>query len=147
MKILVLSDSHSKTLKAIPFDQFDAVIHCGDYGTEKETLLKKGVHFVCGNCDLFGPKYTLLELFGKKIWITHGDIENVKFQYERLIYRAQEYKVDVCFFGHTHQQTYFIEDDILFINPGSYPSSYVIINENSILFYHNSKVQKLMYRW
>lgn len=148
MKILVLSDSHSTNLDSISFEQYDAVIHCGDYGHEKHTLLEHGVHFVCGNCDLFGPKSSIIELFGKKIWITHGDYENVKFTYDRLIYKAMEYQVDICFFGHTHQQICIEEDQILFINPGSYPSSYVIINDNEILFYHQHNViHKMAYRW
>lgn len=147
MKILVLSDSHQTDLNPFSFEDYDAIIHCGDYGKEKNWLLNHHVHFVCGNCDLFGPKHSLLTLYGKKIWITHGDLENVKFQFDRLVYQALAYQVDVCFFGHTHQQICFEEKHILFINPGSYPASYVVIEDNEILFYQNHKVQKQLYRW
>ncbi len=147
MRILVLSDSHYTSLKNIDFKSYDAVIHCGDYGFQKELLIQNQVQFVRGNCDDYGLKHLVLELFGRKAFVTHGDIENVKYGLDRLVYRAMEYEVSVCFYGHTHQQKAFIEKDILFLNPGSFPKSYAEITEEAILLHNDEEVVTLDFKW
>ena len=55
MKILVISDSHHFSLASIPFEKYDAILHCGDYGNSLE-ILKKHAFYVQGNCDSKGEK-------------------------------------------------------------------------------------------
>ena len=71
MRILLISDSHNKLVDE-DFSQFDCVIHCGDYGKSLSVLEENKVHYVIGNCDDYGPKELLLDLFGRKVFITHG---------------------------------------------------------------------------
>ena len=40
MKILVLSDNHFNSLNDIDFKSYDWVIHCGDCGNQRKTLLE-----------------------------------------------------------------------------------------------------------
>lgn len=145
MKILVLSDSHSKVV-TMDTTEYDYIIHCGDYGCSK---LKKEVLYVRGNCDLDGPKEICTEIENRKVYITHGDLYRVKFGYDRLRYRALELKANLCFFGHTHRADMFIMDDIIFINPGAYQNGYyVIIDEESIGFYLDKKCyKKFEFKW
>lgn len=147
MKILVLSDSHYHNLDSLSMDSFDAVCHCGDYGFSKNDLIAHHGHYVRGNCDLEGPKHLLFQINSKKIWITHGDLENVKHTLDRLVYKAQELECDICLFGHTHQSACFIEEGILFLNPGSYPNSYAVITDHAVLLYQSTGVKKFKYEW
>ncbi|MDE6241584.1 MAG: metallophosphoesterase [Anaeroplasmataceae bacterium] len=147
MKILVLSDSHHTSLETLDFEKFDAVIHCGDYGNSLASFNHRNVFFVKGNCDIYGEDALLLELFGKKVYVTHGNQENVKYGLDRLIYRALEKEADVILFGHTHQQMCFIEEGILFLNPGSYPNGYIVILDEEIQLYQEGKIKSVLYRW
>jgi len=148
MRILILSDSHSSYLD-IPFNNYDYVIHCGDYGNNYEYLKENNVLFVRGNCDYEGAKQIITEIKNKKILITHGDLYNVKYHYNSLVYKALESKCDIVFFGHTHRADMFIEDNIIFINPGSYQYlDYVEIIDDNIIFYKDGKKYKnFEYRW
>lgn len=147
MKILVLSDNHYNSLKELDFTAYDAVIHCGDCGNSRNYLLANNALFVDGNCDYGSNKIIIKELFNKKIMVTHGDIFNVKYNYDRLIYKALENGVDVVFFGHTHAPTYFKEEGIIFLNPGAYPYSYIEIFDDCICFIINDKKKKIDYSW
>ena len=152
MKILILSDSHNSSLEEINLSKYDCIIHCGDYGQNYDYLENNNIYYVCGNCDIKGPKYSIVEIFGKKVLITHGDIENVKYGYDRLVYKSLELGVDICFYGHTHQPTFFKEENILFVNPGSYPNNYVEINDYEIIFYKrelfkNKRLKTFEYKW
>ncbi len=146
MKILVLSDTHSQKIAKNLLKDVDLFIHCGDYGFSQELLESSSAIFVRGNCDIYGEKYQELEFKGRKLLITHGDLENVKYGYDKLIYRALERKVSVCFFGHTHRQLCFKEEDILFLNPGAYPN-YAIIDEKEISLYSDYGIKKIPFRW
>lgn len=147
MRILVLSDSHFASLENIAFEKYDAVIHCGDYGDNFLTLKKHHVYFVKGNCDFYGEEFLLLDLFGKKVFVTHGHKENVKYKMDTLLYKSLENEVKLTFFGHTHDQTYYFEEGILFLNPGSFPNAYVEITEDTLIFYKDGTVNKIFYRW
>ena len=119
------------------FDDYDYVIHCGDYGTSS----MKNIIYVKGNCDLMGDKEHLLNINDIKFYITHGDMYNVKYTYQSLYYKAMEVNCRVCLFGHTHKQTYFKENDIIFINPGAYCNGeYCIISDNKITFFSDKKI-------
>ncbi len=146
MKLLLISDSHSYDLSDISFQKYDFVFHAGDYGRSIASLEQNKIVYVRGNCDLIGEKYKVIECFGKKILLTHGNIENVKYGFESLIYKAMELEVDYCFFGHTHTQTYFEEENIRFINPGAFPS-YVLITEDAVHLYHNGRKETKQMKW
>ena len=118
MKILVLSDNHFNSLNDIDFKSYDWVIHWGECGNQRKTLLENKVLRVDGNCDVGNDKHLVRDIFSKKVFITHGDLENVKFGFNNLLYKALELNVNVVFFGHTHNPTYFYESGILFMNPG-----------------------------
>ena len=111
MKILILSDSHSKPIDDINFKNYDYIFHAGDYGTSKNILTDNNVHYVSGNCD-FGDRNDLeLEINNKKIYITHGHLYNVS--------NLPISKFDVFVQGHTHVSKIEKRKDKLFLNPGS----------------------------
>lgn len=147
MKILVLSDSHHTLLDPLDFKKYDAVIHCGDYGNSLFHLKQNQVFFVRGNCDFYGEDYLFFELYGKKIFVTHGHRENVKYALDRLIYKSLEMGANLTLFGHTHEQVCFQEEGILFLNPGSFPTGYIEITDEEIHLYQNDKIKNIQYRW
>lgn len=148
MKILILSDNHSKV---IDFDTtlFDVVIHCGDYGRCFNILDEDNILFVRGNCDLHGDEEINKEIANKNIFITHGNRYDVKYTLNYLIEKAKIKNVNYCFYGHTHKQDYFICDGITFINPGTYEHGYyAIIENNKLKMYKDKKVlQKFDLNW
>lgn len=148
MKILILSDNHSRMID-LNLDLYDYIIHCGDYGDIDDILDKYNAYYVRGNCDYRGPKEIFVNIDNKNILITHGDLYNVKYHYNSIVYKALEKKADFVFFGHTHRADMFIEDNIIFINPGSYQNgNYVVIEDNKINFYRYDEVYKSFdYRW
>lgn len=98
-------------------------------------------YFVSGNCDFDRSiKECIVEVEGKKIFLTHGDTYGVKTSLDRIYYRAKELGVDIVFYGHTHFAKIEEIDGIQFINPGSFskyafPSSYcyTVITKEKII--------------
>lgn len=148
MKILILSDSHYRKID-LDFNKFDYVIHCGDYGDSYDLLNNSNAYFVRGNCDYRGTKEVYVNINGRNVLVVHGDLYNVKSHYNSLKYKAMERKADIVFFGHTHRMDMFIENDIIFINPGCYiDNEYVIIDDDNINFYIGDKKYKSFeFRW
>ena len=138
MKVLVISDSHghkSNIYDAIEIESPDVILHLGDnikdcYDIEAshpEIMLR----MVKGNCD---QGYTGLEmdrftLEGKKIFMTHGHLFNVKIGKKMLLDSAAASDIDILLFGHTHIPYYSIKDELIAINPGSIGSgkSYAVL--------------------
>lgn len=142
MRILLLSDSHQSHV-SLDLNGYDYVIHCGDYGLDRLYLEKNNVKYVRGNCDYSGPKEILLEINGKKIYVCHGDLFNVKFDLTRLYYRSAELGVNYTFYGHTHIPNMVRQGDIMLINPGAYKDGYyVIIEDDCVTFYLNKMIYK-----
>ena len=134
MRILILSDNHSKV---IDFDttEFDVVIHCGDYGRCFNILDEDNILFVRGNCDMHGEDEIIRELANKNIFITHGNRYDVKYTLNYLIEKAKIKNINYCFYGHTHRQDYFIYDGITFINPGALKDgNYAFIEDGQVHF-------------
>ena len=129
MRILVLSDIHgdfhsmNRALALQP--TAEAVIFCGDgaeqFAYMQETLTDKTVIGVRGNCDWSSdlPPAAVAELGGKRIFVTHGHLYNVKFTMDRLVYAAREQQADILLFGHTHQAMTDHQDGLTIMNPGS----------------------------
>lgn len=130
MKILVLSDTHGETDKMFCIlkdvkKHISAVIHAGDYESDASEISKiypdLPVYGVCGNCDFahIMPPVRLIELGGKRIFITHGHRYNVHAGYIGLAYTAMENQADICIFGHTHIPVIEKHEGIYIVNPGS----------------------------
>ena len=129
--ILIISDTHGniqaiKQLLENYHGLIKAVVHLGDNARDiiriAGTAVKSNMyHIVNGNTDPEVAAYNerVIEIAGKRIFITHGHRYNVKSGLDMLIYRARELQVDACLFGHTHKQTLFTQNGIVFINPGS----------------------------
>ena len=129
-RILVVSDSHGKTeyikKQITTIEKFDLIIHLGDYLRDglslENTFPQYEFEIVKGNCEAhttYGETEKLLDVCGKKIFITHGDRYGVKMGYDRIIYKGFELEADCVLFGHTHMATKFKENGILFLNPGA----------------------------
>ncbi|ARK31640.1 metallophosphoesterase family protein [Halalkalibacter krulwichiae] len=126
MKALIISDSHGWTheLKTIidrHRNQVDVIFHCGDSELSENDEALKGVNVVRGNCD-FGddfPEELIESVGGVTFFVAHGHHYNVKMTYVPLSYRAEEHQANVTCFGHSHVATAFMENEVLYINPGS----------------------------
>ena len=126
-RILVVSDTHGdirpvcKVLETC--GKFDYIFNLGDKLRDAEQLAALGmaeVVAVKGNCD-FGSGDTVREVFigGKKLVLTHGHGQNVKYGLTNLAYFAQEREADAVFYGHTHVPGIEYAEGILLMNPGS----------------------------
>ena len=138
-----MSDTHgdAEVIKRVKEYQpdVDTVIHCGDSELLFDHPYFDGVKRVRGNCDPDNrfPEEELFEVNGKKIFVAHGHLFNVKSTIMNLYYRAQEVEADAVFFGHSHVLGVEIVDNILFVNPGSLlkpraidDKSYVVVEYN-----------------
>ena len=117
MKCLVFSDSHGSAYfmeRAIAMHP-DAkiVFFLGDGIDDLSDIFNRypGKSFLAvrGNCDrsivALGrpiPKTDRIEILGKRIVYTHGDLAGVKFGIDGLILLAAETEADIILFGHTH---------------------------------------------
>ncbi|ABR32545.1 metallophosphoesterase [Clostridium beijerinckii] len=128
MLIAVVSDTHRITkyinLAKRLIKDADILIHLGDNIDDAELLentFKGKVYAVAGNCDYSTkyPKESVIEVNGKKIFFTHGDLYGVKSSMNNIYYRGRELNADIVLFGHTHQQLVEKEDDMILMNPGS----------------------------
>ncbi len=129
MKILVVSDTHGKNKKLIDrvkkMDKPDLLLHLGDYIGDGLIIAKAlGITpiIVMGNGDHPSSGFKeekVLEIKGKKIYLTHGHRLGVGFNLKRILYRARELGVDIALYGHTHVPLIERLDDIILMNPGS----------------------------
>ena len=130
MRILVLSDIHSDALSASlaikrnPEAEYVFFLGDGirDWENLGDALKTKKTAAVRGNCDSSLSQYPLsmdINLEGKKIYLTHGHAEHVKFGLEELISKGRERKADIILFGHTHNPMNAYEDGLYLLNPGS----------------------------
>ena len=129
MRIFVVSDTHGYIGEFLNkfsiIEKPNLIIHLGDYvkdgiEIEKETGVKTLV--VKGNGDYFQLGYNEDEIFnieGKKIFVTHGHIYNVRYGLNNLVYKGQEINADLILFGHTHIPILIQENDTIIMNPGS----------------------------
>ncbi len=150
-KVLIFSDTHD-CMNEIPFfkeiDEYDYFIFLGDgfEEVEKWSIKNKIVDkfiAVTGNCD-YSPNIERQKFFdidGVKIFITHGDIYNVKNSYQKISDKAKSIGADIAMFGHTHYADKQNVDGVILFNPGSvmprgrdYASvGYLEIKDNKIL--------------
>ena len=130
MKILVISDTHGDIThaeKAIRANKgIDLIIHLGDYFRDAQKLSEIfpdiPMEYIYGNSDFMvgdAMAEKLLEVCGKRIFITHGHRYSVKWDYEKLYAKAQEQHADILLFGHTHIPEIIQKDNYYIVNPGS----------------------------
>ena len=140
MKILILSDSHSKKIN-LNFSDFDYVIHAGDKYEQLDNCIQ-----VRGNCDYEGLNEIRVKLFDKKFYITHGNLYGVKMGYDRIIYKGFEEEADFVIFGHTHIPYFNKERNTIFINPGAYLNGcWRILYDDHIDFYKYDNVKTIKF--
>lgn len=128
MLVAVVSDTHRsdsciKSIKTLIKDA-DILIHLGDNVEDAEELereFKGEVYIVAGNCDFSRkyPKDRLIEIEGKKIFMTHGDLYAVKVGLNSIYYKGREIEADIVLFGHTHQAMIERTNELILMNPGS----------------------------
>jgi putative phosphoesterase len=148
--IAVVSDTHrrigaiKKVIKKI--QNADVLIHLGDNVDDLHELTERfngKIVNVKGNCDFCVdvPNDRLIEIEGKRIFLTHGHRYGVKYDFMRLKYKALEVKADIVLFGHTHVQQIEYDEGILFINPGSPSMSRGAFNSIALIDIDENKVQ------
>ena len=146
MRILILSDSHSdrkKVREAVELmrDSISAIIHLGD--GERDMYFDDGtlddfqVYQVRGNCDYASelPDSQLVEIRNKRIFVTHGHNQKVKYTRILLEQEAKKYNADIVLYGHTHKAVTEYVDNTYYFNPGSLREGkfgYIDIVQNSI---------------
>ena len=129
MQLLVVSDSHRDffTLNEIvkKHSNIDAILHLGDGSEEiqkiKELYPQYMVTAVKGNCDLCSnlPDERELNIDGYKIFMTHGNLYNVKLGLSSICAKAQSLKANILLFGHTHIPFSDYQFGLYILNPGS----------------------------
>lgn len=128
MRIGVVSDTHGncdaikKAVRAV--GQVDIWLHAGDYNHDIKyfkQVTDAQIIAVLGNCDWNkdAKPEEFIELGGKKIWLTHGHQQKVKYGNQDLGWWGRHYEVDVVIYGHTHMRDITWDDDLLIFNPGS----------------------------
>jgi uncharacterized protein len=125
-KILIVSDSHGWTdelqsIKDKHSAEVDVMIHCGDSELMADDPAIAGFVTVRGNCDNAQkyPEDAEVDVAGRKVFVTHGHLYNVKSSLMNLSYRAKEFHANIVCFGHSHLLGLEMIDGVLFINPGS----------------------------
>ena len=130
MKILVLSDTHGDTNKAEEAirnnSEINLIIHLGDYFRDAQKLStlfpQIPMEYIYGNSDFMiedVPAEKMLEVDGKRIFITHGHRYSVKWDYDKLYKKAEEMNADLLLFGHTHIPELIEKGNYCVLNPGS----------------------------
>ncbi len=128
MRLLVLSDSHGEVegmARAAELTRPDRILHLGDVMRDAEKLrgLLPGIpmEMVPGNCDLRPgePAERLLFLEDKRVLMCHGHTYGVKQSLIRAGLAAEEKRLDLFLFGHTHKPLWDWRGRTVFVNPGS----------------------------
>ncbi|MDM5211428.1 metallophosphoesterase [Peribacillus sp. NJ4] len=126
MKVLIMSDSHGLTHEISMIidrhkQEVAAMIHCGDSELERNDPHMADFLAVRGNCDYDSayPTDIVEYIAGKRFFITHGHLYNIKMTLMNLSYKSEEAEADIICFGHSHAAGSESIDGKLFINPGS----------------------------
>lgn len=129
MRILVISDSHGDSYKLRrvieKHPEAKYVFHLGDGASDIKSVMDDFPDrtFVCvkGNCDSYCdfPESEVITLSGKRIYITHGYLERVKYGIDLLAATAIENGADIALYGHTHIQNTEYFSGLHIFNPGS----------------------------
>lgn len=128
MRILVLSDIHGdmhSALKAVRMQKdAEVIVFCGDGADQfialRDNMPDKTFIGVRGNCDWSSdlPDTEIVEVGGKKLFITHGHKYQAKFSIYNMVCAAQEAEADILLFGHTHTPMCDYSEELTIMNPG-----------------------------
>lgn len=128
MLIAIISDTHRMdryiNLAKELIKEADILIHLGD-NVEDVDILESGfngkIYAVSGNCDYSNkyPKERIIEINGKRIFFTHGDIYGVKNGLNNIYFKGRELEADIVLFGHTHEAMIEKANNMILMNPGS----------------------------
>jgi len=128
VRIIVISDTHRHQVdlidRMIEIEKPDLILHLGDNVEDGEKISKIfGIEtiIVKGNGD-FNSDYLydrILEVEGKRIFMTHGHRYNVKKSHMSLYYKGLKTDADIVLYGHTHVPINVKEEGIIIMNPGS----------------------------
>lgn len=133
MNILIISDSHGlqETIdRLLAMYPSYMVLHAGDYTIDHSFLDDRGIVYVRGNCDRFGADERIIENGKDRIFLTHGNLYDVKYSLMRLYYTALEKNATIAVFGHTHEQLLLELEGIHLLNPGSLKNGYYALIED-----------------
>lgn len=129
MRILIFSDTHNKINGCLSVieasDRVDMILHAGDCVEDAEDLSSIyphiPVYYVKGNNDFFtsAPNERIIKAAGKRIYLTHGHLQRVKYDYHMLISEAHRQNADLAVFGHTHLPHQEFCGALTVLNPGS----------------------------
>ncbi len=129
MKIIVVSDTHGHNEAfleaALSIEKPDLLIHLGDYvrdAQEIANLLDIEFLTVKGNGDYAARNFNedeLVEINGKKLFLTHGHRHYVSYDRDTLLKKGMELGADIILYGHTHIPLIEKEGNVLIMNPGS----------------------------
>jgi len=129
------------------YDEIELVLFLGDCIEDFEDFCyiypRKQFISVLGNCDFSGgvPMERIINVGGKKIFMSHGHRYGVKAGHEKIAYEAKKYSANICLYGHSHMSNNTVVNGVYLMNPGSiseprggyyYPSYGVIeiVDEN-----------------
>lgn len=131
MRIIVMSDSHQNraAVEKIVSRNLDAdmFIHLGDGESDVNYIITRypeiaqKFYHVCGNCDYnsLSPNVITLNVFGHRIFASHGHIYGVKSTLDNFIQAARSENCDIALYGHTHISRNSYSDGLYIMNPGS----------------------------
>lgn len=124
----MFSDTHGNYPLAVRIVEeagpIDGIVHLGD-GYDDASILEQLYNLpvirVPGNCDVGveSPREICTTIAGLPVLITHGDAYNVKAGLDRIRQRAHVTRSRLVLYGHTHTPHLHLDDDVLFLNPGS----------------------------
>ena len=146
-KVLVVSDSHGNYTRLDKIIQqelpFAYLIHCGDgIGDLLHVDLPADVKIikVARNIDTgraYDVEEAIVTIQNRTILIVHGHRQYAKSDYDGLMLKGQESKVEFVFFGHTHLTTYVKSNPVLF-NPGPVTNGFygIVLINKEITFEH-----------
>jgi len=130
--LLVISDSHgniaalTSALRWAYNAHIDAAIFlgdgCDDLGlASARTGFDLPWHTVRGNGDFSysTPENMVLEVFGRKIFMSHGNRYHVREGFKTIAAAARNAGAEAALFGHTHIPYCGMVDGIFLLNPGS----------------------------
>ena len=132
MKIIVSSDSHGNypgLQELMERERPQAVYFLGDGERDWHQVdLPYTTAFaaVSGNCDMMSmePPYRKFDLYGHKIFMTHGHMYGVKQGLSGLHGQALQHDADLVFYGHTHHAQMVERDGCTMICPGTMSSGH-----------------------
>ncbi len=148
MNIIVISDTHGETLKAIEIIKKhnpDVIFHLGDMQRDaieiKNAFNKDSFYSVCGNNDYPQSNYEVVTQFeGKTVFACHGHRYNVKNGLSHLYDAAKQRKADIALFGHTHMSLVTFMGNVLVVNPGCLNKRYSKKPSYSIVTVEKDKI-------